>query len=76
MKWIDKNHQLPPDGEFEYSSQYVLVSDGKEIGIGNYHSDSEYWNYIICGHIERSDNYITHWMPLPELPTQLNNIKQ
>jgi hypothetical protein len=73
MKWIDKKEQLPPDGEFEYSSKYVLVFDGKEIGIGKYHSDSEYWNYTFCGHIERSDNYITHWMTLPELPTQLNN---
>lgn len=69
MKWIDKNSQLPPIGEFEDTSINVLVSDGIMIGHGHYDYDSKKWNYNMPGHAELDDNRITHWMMFPELPS-------
>ena len=69
MKWIDKNKQLPPIGEFEDVSIYVLVTDGNMIGHGHYNFDSEKWTYDMPGYVEQNDNSITHWMMFPELPS-------
>lgn len=58
MNWIKITEQLPPDYE------PVLFVDSRE-------SDR---NKIKIGYFVPSqttiDNYITHWMPVPELPSQ------
>lgn len=43
---------------------YVLVSDGKKIGFGYFEEDKKhkYWKS------HQDLGWITHWMPLPELP--------
>lgn len=69
MNWIDKNKKLPPLGEFEDTSIFVLVTDGNMIGHGRYNYDSEKWTYDMPGYVEQNDNSITHWMIFPELPS-------
>lgn len=69
MKWIDKNKQKPPIGEFEHVSIFVLVTDENMIGYGCYNYYFEKWTYCMPNYIERDDNAITHWMLFPELPS-------
>ncbi len=65
--WIDKNIEMP-QRKYEFDSTiYVLVTDGKEIGIGQYYYEYKYWVYTFAGFIEKSDNLITHWMNLPNI---------
>lgn len=61
---------LPPSGggEFEWTSAYVLVSDGQKVGVGSYDFDREVWTYEMTGENEQDDNEITHWASLPAPP--------
>jgi hypothetical protein len=68
MRWIDKNIKMPPMGEFEWATIYVLVTDGRRIGYGHYDYDSKHWVYEMAGYCEQNDNNITHWMKFPDLP--------
>lgn len=68
MDWICKNKRLPPLGEFDDISIYVIVTDGKMIGYGNYDFDSKRWNYNMIGYVEQNNDSITHWMFFPKLP--------
>lgn len=70
MKWIDKNEKQPPIGEFDFTSAYVLVTDGTFIAIGTYSFEYNHWTYTIPGYVECDNNAITHWMPLPTPPQQ------
>jgi hypothetical protein len=62
MEWIDKNNKYP-EAEF-----YVLVCTESGVGIGQYYPEYNYWDYSITGHVECSDNKVTHWQLLPQLP--------
>jgi hypothetical protein len=68
-EWINKHSSYPPVEYFEDVSVYVLVTDGKEVGIGTYRFDDRVWTYSMAGKVENDDNSITHWMPLPATPT-------
>ena len=59
----------PRRGEFDWVSEYVLVSDGFRTGIGSYDFDRKVWTYEFCGHNEQDDNRIVFWMYLPERPS-------
>ncbi len=83
-KWVDVKDRLPPrDDQDEGYSIFVLVSDGKNIGLG-YHSyeyfsddpheeiqySSDYW-VDLASHLNTCISgfaEVTHWMELPEPP--------
>lgn len=66
--WTKVSEQLPPAGEFSDTSIDVLVTDGKEIGVGVYYFEDEYWYYTMVGKVPNSSKDITHWTTLPSLP--------
>lgn len=68
MEWIDVNKELPPPGEFDWSSKDVIVSDGILIGYGCMHYETKEWTYCLPGFIEQDGHAITHWMPFMDLP--------
>lgn len=69
MSWINKNESMPEkDKEIPWCSVDVLVTNGQLIGIGNYDYDLNSWDYTFPGYYECSNNYITMWQYLPELP--------
>lgn len=59
--------------DIEFVSDYVLVSDGKCVGLGHYDFDDRQWVYNMPGMIEATDNDITHWKPLPASPKSENS---
>lgn len=66
MNWIPVSERLP---EFDCR---VLVSDGKYCSVGYRFDKDDPWWWIdhdgdVDGVVDATD--ITHWMPLPELPT-------
>ncbi len=77
-EWISVNEKLPPqDPEETGHSIFVLITNGKTIGLGSYEYEyfaeneedpitysSPSW-YDATHHIS---NEVTHWMPLPEVP--------
>ena len=69
MEWIDKNKSLPETDEFDDVSKYVLITDGKRVGIGVYEYFMKKWTYTIPGYIENDSNDITHWSELPNVPS-------
>ena len=54
-KWIPVSERLPETIDF------VLCTDGGCVDIG-------FCNGRGCWHCDPLDNYVTHWMPLPEPP--------
>lgn len=79
MTWIKTSDRLPKFKESSLNigeSDRVLVTDGKNIAIGCYtfqlgfdkSVSNEKWHLDDDYFVE--DDEITHWMPLPELPTE------
>ena len=67
--WINVNNQMPPRSkEIEWVTEYVIVTNGKLVGHGNFDYDMQCWNYDMVGKIPANDNLITYWKPLPEPP--------
>ena len=60
MKWISVRDRVPKDGE------EVLVCTRSQNGVRNI--DKGYWR--IDRFIHRGKREVTHWMPLPEFPTE------
>lgn len=61
-RWISVKDRLPT------SSEDVLVLIGRDIDIGYYEPNYDYWVAYVC-----IENNVTHWMPLPELPEEVQN---
>ena len=59
MNWISVKQRQPKEGEI------VLVSTGVQVGIGFQVGNT----YVYSGSI---DGKVTHWMPLPEPPIEIN----
>ena len=57
--WISVKWRRPKEGKF------VLVSNGVQVGAGLRRGNT----YIYCG---LNDGKVTHWMPLPNPPTEIN----
>lgn len=72
-EWISVKEKLPEKGDY---NDY-LITDGENCYVGNYRHDAGAWDNAILGWVrgtsgntgEPYDIVITHWMPLPELPT-------
>ena len=68
QNWIKCSEQMPDD------DKYVLVSNGKHIGLGAYIRDEhleydERWQDEHFEFINLQSKYpVTHWQPLPEPP--------
>ena len=84
-KWISVEERLPEeDGRYlvftsSYLIQYVRVlsfaKDGRKVDEYDFVSAWEnvwYWYDSEWGHITTDD--VTHWMPLPEPPKEVDNI--
>lgn len=69
MEWINVKNRLPPKGE-----TVLLYTSGGHITQGGYYE--ERWvnqgKELECGsiHYGESPCHATHWMPLPEKPSQ------
>lgn len=61
MEWISVRDRIPPDQE------EVLVCTLAKNGVQNI--DKGYW--AIDHFIHRGRSQVTHWMPLPELPEEV-----
>lgn len=76
MEWISVKDRLPPE------KTNVILFDGDEIFCGDFHymdfpdgRREEYWGVQACdgqcyGWYQK--NMISHWMPLPEKPNELD----
>ena len=63
--WISVKDRLPEkDGHYSYSVD-VFVTDGKKTSIGYYSYPNESW---FSYYDDVSAYYISHWLPIPELP--------
>ena len=75
-EWVSVKDEIPDvDPEFEYS-EILIVTDGKEIGLGKYYEEDDglsYWSnsYYIGTQVDY-DN-VTHFMELPKPPTEQAN---
>lgn len=69
IKWTNKNDEMPKrDKEIHWVSKSVLVTDGVNWGHGRFDNDCGYWVYNFVGRVESSDNNITHWAYIGDLP--------
>lgn len=61
MDWISIKDKLPPDGSWN------LFTDGKNISVERYKYDAidHFWPEPRWFEVEE----VTHWMPLPDLPS-------
>ena len=62
MEWIKCNERMPED------SVFVLIFDGKEQCVARLNAGSWYMNDMGAEWI--NGLYVTHWMPLPEIPNK------
>ena len=64
ITWISVEDELPKVKPFE--SKAVIVTDGKRVDIGAYmdYYFEKGWTYSMI-----LEGPVTHWMPLPTLPT-------
>lgn len=78
MEWISVKERLPEN------SDNVLCWLGDVILMGTYHPDKantkESWAFFFSDNGRQFDGYwqkfLTHWMPLPEPPKDLNETKK
>lgn len=70
FSWISVSDRLPTD------RRDYLLTDGEHCYVGHYRPDAKAWDHWILGWVQQccadgsvEDVNITHWMPLPELPT-------
>ena len=72
-EWISVKEKLPEKGDH---TEYLLT-DGKHCYVGHYRHKAKVWDHAKLGWVQGTcadtgepyDIAITHWMPLPELPT-------
>ena len=65
--WISVNDRLPEKYKGHPCSDYVLFVYDNEIHMGSYEYNAEEW-VSENGHFRIRRDYVTYWMPLPELP--------
>lgn len=73
--WISVSDILPSD------RQDYLLTDGEHCYVGHYRPDAKAWDHSMLGWVQHccadgnvEDVNITHWMPLPELPTEFSEV--
>jgi len=69
MQWVSVNEKLPKEREriiAVHGSCYILICSFFNKSFWTYNGGKDDCYYGITG--------ITHWMPLPELPTASNNV--
>lgn len=64
MKWIKCTEELPND------LSAVLVSNGTIVGVAKYDKPENKWSWYQVG-TEQIDYKVTHWMSLPESPSEI-----
>lgn len=65
--WISVKDRLPEKYKEQSCSDYVLFVYDNEIHMGSYDYNAEEW-ISENGHFRIRQDYVTHWLPLPELP--------
>lgn len=72
QQWISVDDDLPKITKkltTSYSvSEPLLISDGKDWYMGIYQMIENHYKFCFVNHIVYTQNKITHWMLLPELP--------
>lgn len=67
MKWISVDEKLPQtSGQFDL----VLVATDKGVGFATFDILREFSNVTVTGNRQYSSLEVTHWMPLPDAPTE------
>ena len=64
MEWISVKERLPEKGTRALTVRFDYVTNTQFIDILTY--DGEWWNSAY-----RGDYAVSHWMPLPKLPTTI-----
>ena len=66
-KWISVTERLPEDGSDVLA--YLKYADNSQIAAANYYKGT--WQDCIMGRLYLTEEgFVTHWMPLPELPRE------
>lgn len=70
MEWISIKEKLPLNGD-----SYLLVTNGRDVWLGDFDPrphvrQNEKWGVVYNGAPPFDSTEITHWMPLPPLPTK------
>lgn len=73
MNWISVEKELPPinsNSDFQVESGNVLIYGGVfgQVDIGFYAYDTKSWYYADGNLTSLTDEYVSHWQPLPEAP--------
>jgi hypothetical protein len=73
MNWISVEKDLPPadkNSNLQVESGNVLIYGGVfgQVDIGFYAYDTQSWYYSDGNLTSLTDEYVTHWQPLPETP--------
>ena len=65
--WIPVTQRLPEDGSDVLA--YLKCADNSRIAAANYYKGT--WQDCIMGRLYLTEEgFVTHWMPLPELPEE------
>jgi hypothetical protein len=64
MKWIACKDRMPKDGE-----DVIFLAFGVDILVGFFSESMQEWCIHYANETYPRKNQVTHWMPLPELPT-------